>query len=324
MPRARRRKADDPIEEPSKAWLDSYADAMTLLLAFFILLYASSLIDEDKFIDFKVGVAEALGNPSPVIDGGTGILDRGNGIASMVSAPPAVESTADGDDDKNNPNDTDVESDEAEEFLATTDEITPENAEDLVEELQRRIDEVGATDFVEIVNDPKGVIIRFDSQVLFRSGEAKILPDGVIVLQAVSDALRSIDNLLVVEGHTDSVPTSGTRWPTNWELSTTRATTVLRFLTDLETVPPARISAAGYADTRPRASNETAEGRAENRRVELVVVVAPYNEQVAGLDDVRGGPRPRPSEARIDDPVGIESDPVDILDLSPEPVDPAG
>ena len=288
---------------------------MTLLLAFFILLYASSLIDEDKFIDFKVGVAEALGNPSPVIDGGTGILDRGNGIASMVSAPPAVEANADGDDDRNNPADIETETDAAQEFLATVDEVTPDNAEELVDVLQGRIDQVGAADFVEIVNDPKGVIIRFDSQVLFRSGEAKILPDGVIVLQAVAEALRSIDNLLVVEGHTDSVPTDGTRWPTNWELSTTRATTVLRFLTDLEAVPPVRISAAGYADTRPRATNDTPEGRAENRRVELVVVVSPYNEQVTGVDDVPA--RPRPGDATITDPVGHPVGPGRHLGLEP-------
>lgn len=320
MPKARSRKADEPIEEPSKAWLDSYADAMTLLLAFFILLYASSLIDEDKFIEFKVGVADALGNPSPVIDGGTGVLDAGNGIASMVTAPPSLEATTDGSEDKTENADNAAETDELEEFLANVDEVTPENAEQLVEELQRRIDEVGATDFVEIVNDPRGVIIRFDSQVLFRSGEAKILPDGVIVLQAVSEALRSIDNLLVVEGHTDDVPTDGTRWPTNWELSATRATTVLRFLTDLESVPPVRISAAGYADTRPRANNRTPEGRAENRRVELVVVVAPYNEQLTDVEDV---PAASAADSAIPDP-RVEPDPVDILDLSPEPVDPAG
>ena len=320
MPRARRRRSDDPIEEPSKAWLDSYADAMTLLLAFFILLYASSIIDEDKFIDFKVGVAEALGNPSPVLDGGGGILDAGNGIASMVSAQPAVEGTTDAEHDGTSNVDNAVETDELEEFLANVEEVTPENAEQLVEVLQRRIDEVGATDFVEIVNDPRGVIIRFDSQVLFRSGENTILPDGVIVLQAVSEALRSIDNLLVVEGHTDNVPTDGSRWPTNWELSTGRATTVLRFLTDLEAVPPVRISAAGYADTRPRATNRTPEGRAENRRVELVVVVAPYNEQLTDLEDVPSGPR---SDDTVTEP-RVEPDPVDILDLSPEPVDPAG
>lgn len=322
MPRARKRRSDDGIEEPSKAWLDSYADAMTLLLAFFILLYASSIIDEDKFIDFKVGVADALGNPSPVIDGGTGVLDAGNGIASLVVAPPSVEATTDAEHDGSENADNATETDELEEFLASVDEITPENAEQLVEELQRRIDEVGATDFVEIVNDPKGVIIRFDNQVLFRSGEAKILPDGVIVLQAVSDALRSIDNLLVVEGHTDNVPTDGSRWPTNWELSTGRATTVLRFLTDLEAVPPVRISAAGYADTRPRATNATPEGRAQNRRVEVVVVIAPFNEQLAGVEDV--APDPATADADRPPPVVAAPDPVDILDLSPEPVDPAG
>lgn len=318
MPKARAKKGGGDIEEPSKAWLDSYADAMTLLLAFFILLYASSLIDEDKFIDFKVGVAEALGKPSPVLDGGTGLLDRGNGVASLVAAPPAVDSSADGESDTN----SDTESETEGEVLAGIDEVTPENAEDVVEALRQQIEEIGAAEFVEVVNDPRGVIIRFDSQVLFRSGEAKILPDGVLVLQAVSGALAALDNPLVVEGHTDDVPTDGTEWPTNWELSVTRATTVLRYLTDLEGIPPVRISAAGYADTRPRASNRTPEGRAENRRVEVLIVVAPYNEQLFG--DGGGAPAPTTGDAAIEDPVGRPVEPGNILDLDPAPVEPAG
>lgn len=307
MPRARRRAPEEAIEEPSKAWLDSYADAMTLLLAFFILLYASSLIDEDKFYEFKVGVAEALGKPSPVLVDSAGILDGGDGLTPLITQNTGSE----GNEDRTGESIVDDETppeDEADDPLADVTEITPENADDLVEELQERVDELGVSDYVEIINDPKGVVIRFDSQVLFRSGAAQILPDGVIVLGAVGEALAGIDNLLVVEGHTDNVPTSGTEWPSNWELSATRATTVLRYLTDLGSVPAARISAAGYADTRPQASNATAEGRARNRRVEIVVVVAPMNEQVAS---VGGGESPGAPM------VDLVPEPFDVLDSNP-------
>lgn len=312
MPRARSKSAPAAEEGPSKAWLDSYADAMTLLLAFFILLYASSIIDEDKFIDFKVGVAQALGQPEPAIDGGLGVLDTGNGVTSLIAAAPVV--TEEGDDD------------ELETFdLDQITEVTKANAEDLVAELERRIEEVGAAPYVDVVNDPRGVIIRFDSQVLFRSGEAKVLPDGVIVLERVVEVLAGIDNLLVVEGHTDNIATSGTQWPSNWELSTARATTVLRLLTEVQGLPAVRLSAAGYADTRPRADNSTPEGRAENRRVELVVLVQPFDEQVATLDtDSSSSDDPViPEGDTSNEPDNIRPDVVgDILDLDPAPIEP--
>jgi chemotaxis protein MotB len=304
VPRARRRAPDEAIEEPSKAWLDSYADAMTLLLAFFILLYASSLIDERKFFDFKVGMAEALGNPTPVIDQSSGILDGGDGVTSQLITPDAGSTPRE-------EQSAAEEGAEADDPLAGVNDITPENAQDLVDKLQQRVDELGVADYVEIINDPKGVIVRFDSQVLFRSGAAQILPDGVIVLGAVAEALASIDNLLVVEGHTDNVPTDGSEWPSNWELSATRATTVLRYLTDLGSVPEARVSAAGYAATRPQASNATPEGRARNRRVEIVVVVAPMNEQVATTGGLAAGDLPGAA------PPDLAPGPVDVFDPDP-------
>ncbi len=305
MPRARERKGGGGggEEGPSKAWLDSYADAMTLLLAFFILLYASSLIDEDKFIEFKLGVAQALGKPNPTLDGGLGILDRGNGVATMVSAPPIITQNGDG-----------SEGESTQEHDGTSDqefqEVTADNAEQVADEIRRRVADVGAEPFVDVVNDPRGVVIRLDSQVLFRSGEAKMLPDGVIVLGQISPILLGIDNLMIIEGHTDNVPTTGTQWPTNWELSTARATTVLRYLVEIEGVPPVKISAAGFADTRPRAPNDTADGRAHNRRVEIVVLVAREGDAIPTGEVV--------TDTGADPLVGESF--TDLLDLNPDPV----
>ncbi len=310
MPRARSRKAAAAPVGPSKAWLDSYADAMTLLLAFFILLYASSILDEDLFIDFKVGVAQALGKPSPAIDGGAGVLDTGNGVTSLIAAPPTV--ADDGSDDAS----VGIE-------LQDVTEATRENAAVVVEALEERIAEVGAAPYVAVVDDPRGVVLRFDSRVLFRSGEARILPDGVVVLDSVAEVLATLDNLLVVEGHTDDVPTGGTRWPTNWELSAARATNVLRYMLEVEDIPAARLSASGHADTRPRAGNDSAEGRAQNRRVEVVIVIAPFPEDAV---TARGGVDVPPAAdfgAEVTDPAAPDSF-RDLLDLNPDPPDPAG
>lgn len=326
MPRARNRAkggSDEP-EGPSKAWLDSYADAMTLLLAFFILLYASSIIDEDRFIEFKVGVAEALGNPSPAIDGGIGLLDTGDGVTSLIAAPATV--VDGGSEDESAPINIDADSADTDDLapaeevdLTEVTEATRENAKEIVEALEERIAEVGAAQYVDVVDDPRGVILRFDSQVLFRSGDAKILPDGVIILATVSEIIANLDNLLVIEGHTDSVPTSGSKWPSNWELSTTRATTVLRVLLDVEGIPAVRMSATGYADTRPRATNETAEGRAENRRVEVVIVIHPNFEELISADGSSEIPRASDFGAEVENPASPSVFPDSLLDLDPAP-----
>lgn len=320
MPKAKAKGGAAEPEGPSKAWLDSYADAMTLLLAFFILLYASSIVDEDLFIDFKVGVAQALGNPLPAIDGGTGVLDTGNGITSLIAAPPTQPD--DGADSEISPSDEETpELEEDQNIEDVIDEATRENAGEVKERLEEIIEEVGASPYVDVVDDPRGLILRIDSRVLFRSGEAKVLPDGVVVLTVVSDVLAAIDNLLVVEGHTDDVPTQGSAWPTNWELSTTRATNVLRFLQEVQGLPGPRLSASGYAETRPLASNSTPEGRAENRRVELVILIQPPIEDLvsAGSGELSDVPQAEDFGAEANDPALPQVIPDNLLDLNPEP-----
>lgn len=254
----------------SKAWLDSYADAMTLLLAFFILMFAFSLVDEEKFTEFKFGVHQAFGKPAPTFEGGSGLLDRGNGVAASVAAPPVVR---------------DDEDQERKELDDVT-EVSAADVEVLVQELELRIRELGASDFVGFETDPRGVVIRMDSTLLFRSGSPLILPEGVAVLDTVAAVLARIDNQLVVEGHTDDVPTNGGAYPTNWELSSARAVNVLRYLNELGNIPAVRLSASGHADTRPRAINDSPENRASNRRVELIVIVErEQGESVAELID---------------------------------------
>ena len=115
-------------------------------------------------------------------------------------------------------------------------------------------------------------------KILFDSGKAELKPAGVKVLQQIGDILNTaVDKNIQVEGHTDNVPISGslaTKYPSNWELSTARATTVLHFLQDRVGVSGERLSAVGYGEYQPIASNATAEGRAENRRIQIVLTAA--------------------------------------------------
>jgi chemotaxis protein MotB len=241
--------------------MESYADAMTLLLAFFVMMFAFALVDERKFFDFKVGMVQALGISNPINDDPSGLLFSGSGIAE-VPGTLAVPTEA-------------VREliTEAEHVGELGGEVTPERAEDLRAVLQEALDRVGAGEYVTVELDQRGVVIRFDNRVLFPSGSDRLTGEGSFVLSQVAAVLGIVDNIVDVEGHTDSVPTDGTTWPTNWELSTARATTVVRHLIEVDGLPPPRLAATGYADTRPRASNATEEGRSQNRRVEVVVLI---------------------------------------------------
>lgn len=282
-------------EGPSKAWLDSYADAMTLLLAFFVLLYAFSLLDEKKFAEFKYGVEQAFSFSSPAVPEGTGFLDEGVGINENAGALAVI------------PSDVQNEIDELLEELAADQQITPDEVEQLKEAVEAALASADIDiEAFDVATDPRGVVITLDERLLFRSGSARIEDGAAPVLGTVAEVLSGLDNQLLIEGHTDSVPTRGTVWPTNWELSAARATATLRVLNESYGIPGPRLAAVGHADTRPRDTNETPEGRAANRRTEIVVLVSPDAAVVSeiplvGDGDVAPAGATEPSEERTAD-----------------------
>ena len=263
-----------PVEDdaPSKAWLDSYADAMTLLLAFFVLLYAFSLLDEKKFAEFKYGVEQAYSISSPALPEGSGFLDEGLGVNENAGQLAII------------PSDVQNEIDDILESVSSDQVITPDEVEELRDAVEAALG-AASVDLAafDVDLDPRGVVITLDERLLFSSGSARVNSDAAPALSAVAEVVGGLDNQILVEGHTDSVPTRGTAWPTNWELSAARATAVLRSLHESYGVPETRMAAVGYADTRPRASNEDAQGRQANRRTELVVLVEPDNATVTAI-----------------------------------------
>ena len=224
-------------------WVISYADLVTLLFGFFIILFASAQVDQQKFIELSYSFKEAFnvdvraGNAdgaSPVFGGGLGVLPGGN-FSSF--AQPDVKSIRTTFDDE----------------LLTS----------------------GLTSSaVDVLRDGDGVIIRVSDRLLFSSASAELNPEAVPLLKVVAGVLRGINSDVRVEGHTDNVPVASDRYPTNWELSSARATTVLRFLLD-EGIEPRRLVASGYAEFHPIASNTTPEGRAINRRADIVLTRIP-------------------------------------------------
>jgi chemotaxis protein MotB len=285
----RKAKPAAPIEDdgPSKAWLDSYADAMTLLLAFFVLLYAFSLLDVKKFAEFKYGVEQAFSISSPALPEGSGFLDEGLGVNENAGQLAVI------------PSDVQNEIDDILESVSSDQMITPNEVNELRDAVEAALAAASVDlDAFDVDLDPRGVVITLDERLLFASGSARIGAGAAPALSAVAEIVSGLDNEILVEGHTDSVPTTGTAWPTNWELSAARATAVLRSLHESYGVPDGRMAAVGYADTRPRASNADADGRQANRRTELVVLVEPDRATVTAI--------PLVDDAGIDASAGLD------------------
>ncbi len=267
--------------------MESWADAMTLLMAFFIMLFAFALVDETKFYDFRVGMVTALGVSDPVNERADDLLESGNGIALTVGL-----STVPTEELRN-------QIDAQEETLKGEGEVDAENIEEVRQLLENKFTEIGVGELVDVSIDDRGVVIRFDGRVLFPSGSATLDDQSDPILAASAEVIRLVDNPIDIEGHTDNRPTGG-RWISNWELSGARASSVVRWLLDNGAIVPSRLAAVGMADTRPRASNSTEDGRIQNRRVEVVVRVDGVPEDAIDPIDPIGDPIPGASELEPD------------------------
>ncbi len=274
-----------------EAWVIPYADMLTLLMALFLVLFAIGRTDAAKaklaaesFKSQLNGTAQVVslgGVGNRPIVGGNGVLDNAGaavpttGLTSAIipvqvgpaGLPPV---TNVGGTTTTTPADRAL----AEQQLAV--EQAQESADSLAAVqafLQARADANGIGNEVDFDLQPRGLVLRIvTDQVLFDQGRADLQTSGVEILDLVADALSTIPNDIAIEGHTDSKPISTLRFPSNWELSTARATSVLRYLIDAHHMDPARLSAAGYSDTRPIDDNATVAGAAHNRRVEIVVL----------------------------------------------------
>ena len=257
---------------------------MTLLLAFFVLLFSMSEIDVKKYEAFF----EGLNGPIP--NQGDGEFE---GTPFDPDAPPPAGPDADIEPEEDAsaeaaPEDpTDIPSDVTESTAPPTDDtnadteeleedflsVTVAEAEDLVAKLDEALGVHLDEDDYAVELDQRGVVVRLADQTLFASGRAELSEESQDIVRVVADVLAdTVDNQVEVEGHTDNRPVGSSEFPSNWELSTARATNVLRAMLTLEDLDPARLAAVGRADTVPRADNDSPEGRAKNRRTEIVVL----------------------------------------------------
>ncbi|MCQ2790097.1 MAG: OmpA family protein [bacterium] len=144
-----------------------------------------------------------------------------------------------------------------------------ERIENIEKILENNISRKSAINFVE---SDKGVIIRLNDKLLFDEGKADIKPEAYKTLNEIVTVLTKLDNPVIIEGHTDSVPIKNKQFPSNWELSTSRATNIIAYLLKTQKISPKRLSAVGYGEYMPIASNTTNSGRIANRRVDIIVL----------------------------------------------------
>jgi chemotaxis protein MotB len=257
---SRRRRAAEPVSHDR--WLVSYADFITLLFAFFVVLFSSSQVDKRKVGKISAAIQEAFhqlgifqtansrvpnlsGNGLPnvnlqLLEGGNGMEGHGKLAApidkSMSDLPPPKDTAA----------------------------LQKQLASALQPQLERKEVVLKAT--------PEGLVISLKELGFFDSGSAALRPGSEATVRHIAEVLAGQSNNIRIEGHTDNVPIHNAQFASNWELSTARATEMIRLFITLYDLPATRLSAAGYAEYHPVADNDTTDGRAQNRRVDIVVL----------------------------------------------------
>lgn len=266
----RRRKKQ---KKPNASWMTTYSDLMTLVLIFFILLFASSQLDSNKFRaitdSFQEQQDAAPTYPSLLHVEGLGeatenkhTLDKdeheaGNTESELEPEPEGTEDT---------PSLEDLSSDEIQQLVERKKML-----ERLVEQVEQFLAQHDLEGLVTTEAVGEGLILTLQDRILFESGEASFLTEAEDLLDMLGQLLAEIPHFIRVEGHSDDIPISTERFPSNWELSTARASQVIRYLIDEHQLEPSRMVAVGYGEHRPIESNESEEGRQKNRRVVLVI-----------------------------------------------------
>ena len=264
----RKKKSEEP--ENHDRWLISYADFITLLFAFFVVMYSISSINEGKYRVLSDSLVNAF-KKVPTDDQPLHFSPTKTTARPIKPAPPKK----------------------------ITDEIDPKvkkRAEDMrqiAQDLLKVLEPLISNNQVKITQSIRGVTVEINAAVLFAPGQATLQPNMVKALTSVAQILAQAPNQIQVEGHTDDIPINTNNYPSNWELSSARASSVVRLLAANE-VAPERMVAIGYADNRPVVPNTDNESRARNRRVTMLIISeAPNKTTEIPINDAPQQPPPQ-------------------------------
>ncbi len=254
--RARRRRAPEAAGGHEAAgmgrWLLTYSDMITLLLALFIILFAISTINAKKFLAFKMGITQSFNNVVQQTSH-SGLLPRENALSAQPTITTSMSS-----------------------IIAKSTAAAKTAHSDLTKieaELSQHLAAAGLSSVTSVSRTEQGVVVEiFADKAYFATDNATLQPTGDEVIDTIGAVLSTVTNHVEVQGYTDNVPITGGPYVSNWELSGARAAAAVVRLETVDRITPNRLSAVGFGTTHPVASNATAVGRAQNRRIDVVVL----------------------------------------------------
>lgn len=225
-------------------WLLSYSDFMTLLMILFVVLFAMSNVDKAKFKQLSDSLRVSMG-------GGKSIVAKEDGVPITVDTKP-------------------IEND-----LTAKDEQA--KMEDLKRQVDRYLEKNGMKADVSTQVDERGLVVSLNDTLFFDTGRAEVKAESQKKLIEIGKILNQLNNYMRVEGHTDNVPIKNDQFSSNWQLSCARASNVTELLINSANIPPQKLSAVGYGEYRPIADNSTEDGKARNRRVNIIIVSSKFD-----------------------------------------------
>lgn len=239
----------EEIKMGAPEYMNTYGDLMTLLLCFFVLLFAMSNVDAKKFEAIVMSFSGSLG----ILDGGEtivkdSVIDQGS-ISDSASSYQMDMQTVTG--------------------------TETENFEQMQKQIEEYLQQNNLQDAVDVINEDQGLLLRFQDSVLFDQGSATVKQQSYVLMNYVGKMLLSPnfkDKFVSVEGHTDNVPISNSRFASNWELSVARACNVVRYLIEQGSIEPTRLTAAGYSEYHPVVKNDSVQNMSKNRRVDILIM----------------------------------------------------
>lgn len=236
-------------------WMVSYADFVTLLFAFFVVMFATARSDRKKVEKVSESVRDAF-EQGQIANVGSAIRHALSTSKNKNAKPPETLS------DSRLSNVPGIDA---------SGKLNPELASS-VRLLEKELHQEIQNGDVALRMEPRGLAISFRQAAVFDSGEAVVKESAYEPIRKVAHAISLIPNLVRLEGNTDNIPIHNQRFNSNWELSSARSIAILNLLVDRDAVPKTRLGVAGYADVAPIASNDTEEGRAKNRRVDIMIL----------------------------------------------------
>lgn len=268
----RRKKQEE--SSGGASWLTTYSDLVTLLLCFFILLFSMAIVDKQKVTKAALSIRAAF-----LGETGDDIFEMSTGD-TLISLTPVIdendlldrldeEAGAEGEEG----DETGAEGEEGDETGAEGEEVgrESEGIRTLKADIQGLIDKMGLNENIRVIDEGTRIILRMDSVILFDTGKADLKPSARPVIEKIGEILKSLDTEIQVQGHADDRPINTPEFSSNWELSTKRATNVVKYLIEKCGVSEKYLTATGNAEFRPIAPNDSEYNRQKNRRIDIAI-----------------------------------------------------